>query len=87
MKIAKIGKSAVNVCENKTEQSQRLLDEINNFIDDVYLLRKSSIMSDGEYGKGNLVFKELRNNGYLDKLKELKAKLTEKDLVVEQAAE
>lgn len=87
MKIAKIGKPAANVCENKTEQSQRLLDEINSFIDDVYLLRKSSIMSDGEYGKGNLVFKELRNNGYLDKLKELKTKLTEKDLVVEQAAE
>ena len=79
--------AVAKVCENKTEQSQQLLDEINNFIDDIYVLRKQSIMSDGEYSKGNLVFKELRNNGYLGKLKELKAKLTEKDLVVEQTTE
>lgn len=60
------------------------VDDVNKFIDDIYLLRKTSIMADGEYGKGNMVFKEIRNNGYLDKLKELKVKLTEKDMIVEK---
>lgn len=69
---------------NKT---QELLNKVNDFIDDVYLLRKQSIMTDGEYGKGNLVFKELRNNGYLDKLKDLKTKLTSKDMTVEKLIE
>ena len=63
------------------------VEDVNSFIDDVYMLRKSSIMADGEYAKGNMVFKELRNNGYLDKLKELKVKLTEKDMVIEKIEE
>lgn len=70
--------------EKKNDKTQELLNKVDQFIDDVYLLRKTSIMSEGEYGKGNLVFKELRNNGYLDKLKELKVKLTEKDMIVEK---
>ena len=63
------------------------VEDVNSFIDDIYMLRKSSIMADGEYAKGNMVFKELRNNGYLDKLKELKVKLTEKDMVIEKIEE
>ena len=69
---------------NDNNKTQELLNKVDEFIDDVYMLRKNSIMADGEYGKGNLVFKELRNNGYLDKLKELKVKLTEKDMIVEK---
>lgn len=69
------------------EKETTTIEDVNKFIDDVYLLRKSSIMADGEYGKGNLVFKELRNNGYLDQLKELKVKLTEKDMIVEKTEE
>ena len=70
---------------DKNDKAEELLDKVNEFIDDVYILRKTSIMTDGEYGKGNMVFKELRNNGYLDKLKELKVKLTEKGMIVEDA--
>lgn len=69
--------------EDKSNKTQELLDKVDEFINDIYLLRKSSIMTDGEYGKGNLVFKEIRNNGYLDKLKELKVKLQEKEMIVE----
>mgnify|MGYP003292533813 CR=1 FL=1 len=69
------------------EKETTTIEDVDKFIDDVYLLRKSSIMADGEYGKGNLVFKELRNNGYLDQLKELKVKLTEKDMIVEKTEE
>lgn len=39
-------------------------------IDDLYLLRKTSIAVDGEFGKGNLVFKDFRNRGILDDLRE-----------------
>lgn len=61
--------------------------DVDQFIDEIYLLRKSSIMAEGEYGKGNLVFKELRNNGYLDQLKDLKIKLTEEEMIVETVEE
>lgn len=49
-------------------------EEISKFIEELYNLRKESIANEGEYGLGNLVFKEFRNLGYLDNLKELKNK-------------
>ena len=54
------------------------ITEIENYIEDIYDLRKTSIAEDGEYGIGNLVFKEIRNLGYLDNLKELKNALKSK---------
>lgn len=47
-------------------------DDIKEFIDDLYDLRRESIADSGEYGLGNLIFKEFRNLGYLDSLKEMK---------------
>lgn len=41
-------------------------DVITAVVDDVYILRKNSLALDGEYGYGNIIFKELRNNGFLD---------------------
>lgn len=49
--------------------------EIDKFIDSLYDLRKAGLSSDGEYSIGNLVFKEMRNKGYLDNLKELRHKV------------
>lgn len=51
------------------------IEEVDNFIDDIYKLRQESILTDGEYGKGNLVFKELRNDGTLQRLKDKKVEL------------
>lgn len=72
------------------ERANKLIDgdnttfeEVDKYIDDIYLLRKQSIMKDGEYAKGNLVFKEIRNNGLLDELKELKNELKSKELSLE----
>lgn len=45
-------------------------DSILNTINILYLIRHNSIAVDGEYGKGNQLFKELRNLGYLTQLKE-----------------
>lgn len=56
------------------------LNEINSYIDDIYDLRKTSILKDGEFGIGNLVFKELRNLKYLDNLKTVRDELISKDL-------
>ena len=67
------------------EVTQQLLksEKINDFIEDLYGLRKESIEKDGEYGLGNLVFKEFRNLGYLDNLKELKNQEKSKELSLE----
>lgn len=56
------------------------IEEIENFIEDIYDLRKTSIANEGEYSLGNLVFKEMRNRGYLDNLKDLKNKIKTKEL-------
>ena len=34
------------------------------------MLRKNGLAQNGEFSKGNLVFKEIRNLGLLDKLKD-----------------
>ena len=49
--------------------------EIDRFIDSLYDLRKKGLSTEGEYSIENLVFKEVRNNGYLDNLKELRHKV------------
>jgi len=59
------------------------IEKINDFLNRLYELRNKSIKADGEFGIGNLVFKELRNKGYLDNLKELKHQLKSKDLSLE----
>lgn len=56
------------------------IDEINKFIDDIYLLRQESILKNGEYGKGNLIFKELRNQGILQGLKDKLVELENKEM-------
>ena len=59
----------------------------SDLIDELYLLRKDSIVTDGEYGEGNLVFKEFRNKGYLDNLKQLLVDETSKELSLESLNE
>lgn len=69
---------------HQNEAEQRKSEEINDFIEDLYDLRKSSIEKDGEYGMGNLIFKEFRNLGYLDNLRNLKNEYKSKELSLEQ---
>lgn len=58
-------------------------NKYQNFINKLYELRQTSIKKEGEFGVGNLVFKEFRNKGYLDNLKELSKKETSKTLTLE----
>ena len=44
------------------------VDEINKIRHDLYTMRINAIKSGGEFSTGNLIFKELRNRGLLDKM-------------------
>ena len=59
------------------------IDTITQLIDDVYLLRKNSLATDGEYGAGNLTFKELRNRELIQKLKDARNELISQGLSLE----
>lgn len=61
--------------------------KIDDYLDSIYELRKESIQKDGEFGEGNLVFKEIRRLGYLDDLRELKIQLTSQELSLESLEE
>ena len=58
--------------ETKIDQALSLsdYDSLSGVIDLLYLLRKNSIALEGEYGKGNEIFKTLRDRGYIQKLKD-----------------
>ena len=50
-------------------------DEVCQMIDWLYYQRKLSLQLDGEFSVGNLIFKAIRSEGLLDKLKEEKTRL------------
>lgn len=56
------------------------IKEIEKLFEELYKMRRKSLDQDGEFGLGNLIFKELRNNSYLDDLKDLKHKLISEEL-------
>lgn len=75
--------SIVKMDENSNNSSDEM-NEIDSLINDIYKLRQDSIANEGEYGLGNLVFKEFRNLGYLDNLKDIKTKLEDKEMSISQ---
>ena len=58
-------------------------DEINNTLSALYLMRTNSIAVDGETGKGNQIFKDIRNLGYLSKLKDALMRAMSRELSLE----
>lgn len=79
----------INIEETKLykifyNQYKNLKDEdIEDFVNRLYIMRKSSLVNEGEFGIGNLVFKELRNQGILDELKQRKRDIRSKELTLE----
>jgi hypothetical protein len=62
-------------------------EKVVKLLEDIYdKLRKKGVAK-GEYAIENLAFKELRNNGYLDKLKDYRNELTSKRLSLEEKLE
>lgn len=43
-------------------------NEVQHFIDKIYMMRKDALSLYGEMSSGNLLFKELRNRGIIDRL-------------------
>lgn len=65
-----------NILNDGTEK------DIIRVIDDLYILRRNGLVSEGEFGKGNLVFKQIRNDGLLDALKARRVELASKELSI-----
>lgn len=59
------------------------MTKIDDYLDSIYDMRQNSIKKEGEFGEGNLVFKEIRRRGYLNNLRDLKVDLTSKELSLE----
>ena len=78
--------------EKLTSEIDRILrnpnsQDIKEMINHLYIIRKNSILVDGEYGKGNLLFKAIRNSGLLQKLKEELYNIISKELTFESMLE
>lgn len=71
--------SLVSDYEEKIQNAESI-DEIDSVINDLYILRQQSILSDGEYGIGNQCFKEIRNLGLLKELKDKKVQLETEEM-------
>lgn len=62
------------------------IEEVDNAIDTIYKERQSSMLKDGEYGLGNLLFKEIRNIGLLKKLKDRKVELENEEMSLNEGS-
>lgn len=56
------------------------IDSVESYINDIYELRGKGLATNNEFALENLIFKEIRNLGYLDNLKELLDDLYSKKL-------
>ena len=85
---SKVNNYVVNV---KSKEIKKLIDSLmDSESDDVYEIRKiktkikemrqSGLKKSGEFAIENLVFKDLRNTGYLEKLQKLKVNAVDKSL-------
>lgn len=82
-------KEVISLAKQKLyeELHTKEITAINDLITDIYNQRKEGLPTEGQYGIKNLIFKELRNKGYLDTLKDLKNKLTAQELSLESLNE
>ena len=59
-------------------------DETVKLINRIYIIRHNGLAVDGEYGKGNQLFKEIRSQGLLQKLKDSLTNLLSSRLSLEE---
>lgn len=75
----------VYVWKNKINKAieDNSINDVKKLLNTIYLVRKNSIAVDGEYGKGNLIFKGVRSLGLIDRLKNASTALRSKELSLE----
>ncbi len=56
--------------------------DIIDVIDRLYLERRNGLVNGGEFSKGNLIFKQLRNEGLLDALKDKRVQIASQELSI-----
>lgn len=71
---------------NKSIASNNM-ELLQDFLNKLYILRRDSLINEGEYGKGNLIFKYFRNNGYINTIKDLLAQNISQSLTLESVSE
>lgn len=61
----------LSIWKDKIEDASEKGDvqRLNRLLNTLYLVRKNSIAVDGEFGKGNLIFKGVRSLGLIDRLR------------------
>lgn len=62
-------------------------DTINDLLGEIYDMRQAGLDEGGEFSIGNLVFKELRNHGYLELLKQQRDEAASRELSLEALEE
>jgi predicted nucleotidyltransferase len=78
-------KSIDTVVDNtEDEEIETAKNIIKKFTDKIRKYRESGLQKGGEYSEENLVFKILRRNGYLEKIRGLKDKLVDKRLSLKE---
>jgi predicted nucleotidyltransferase len=81
-------KSIDMVVDNtEDEEIETAKNIIKKFTDKIRKYRESGLVKGGEYSEENLVFKILRRNGYLEKIKKLKDKLVDNRLSLKERKE
>lgn len=74
--LPKWRRTIAHICQHGTLQDAMIT------LNRIYLMRKTSILKDGEYGKGNQLFKDLREEGLIQELKDRVTELTSKKLSI-----
>ena len=75
--------------ESKYKELAEAVDRIEDsevaeeLLDKIYNMRKAGLNEVGEFSTENLAFKKLRDNGYLDKLRQMKKEKIDKQLSLE----
>ena len=78
-KILDLYKNKISIALNSNSSEQ-----IKEMINEIKMLRKVALMDGGIYSKGNLVFKELRNDGSIDNLYNKMHELVSQELSLEK---
>jgi predicted nucleotidyltransferase len=61
-------------------------EEASDLLDKIYKMRKAGLANGGEFSTENLTFKLLRNDGSIDKLRNIKKERIDKELTLESFA-
>ena len=75
--VGKWEKRYLDITENP------VYEDIQKYLNDIYDKRAESVKEHNEFAPGNLLFKELRNLGYLDNLKKMLVDLKSEELSID----